>query len=189
MKKIIALTALLSFSLVGCPETDWAKLASDLETQEKQEIKKCDWKPLANSMFNLKPLNTWFAYVPPPIMYEESHWYLEAYGIQEGKIDYDELRTFVLNQYVKLKMLPPDTEMAPSLASELPFPDMFYSKAVWNEAIRAFVLDKYGSDVQFCKVRVTIRSKRRNATPDLKWWDEITINLDKAFGECQPCEE
>lgn len=182
MKNFITLLVLVSFGLVGCPEIDWAKLSSELETQEVKQ--KCEWKPIAESMFPIRPLNEWFKHVPPPMLYKETHWAIEAYGLQNGDVDYDELRKFVLEQYVKLKILPEGVG-----SGNTPFPSMFYKEAVWEKEIKSMILKKYGSKVQFCKARVTIRSKRRSATPDLKWWDEITINLNKEFGECQPCEE
>jgi len=146
------------------------------------------YSEIASGRYHMMPRSAWLKDGMLPVKYVQVHWFLEASGLSgieslsyddpvKAHPEWEKVRKEALTKLIAAKLLTRS-------ASSSSHPKEFYKPLEWRRTIQQALAYRYKKTLNFCKVRLVIRSlKDRNSVEgDLRWWDERVINLSD--GNC-----
>lgn len=144
---------------------------------------------VASGRYKMMPRSAWLDAGLMPVTYTQIDWFLEAElaGKKEAvsfdqpvkrRPAWEKVRQEVLEKMISKNLL---TKKEPKTSGA---PLEFYRPKQWDRVMQQNLSYRFGHDVNFCKARIVIRALKHSGSVsgDLRWMDEIIINLSNGEG-------
>lgn len=174
-------SAIFSCFLVGLLFVGSTAPAASLnpESSEYTEIVSGDYK--------LSPKSAWLDAKMMPVVYSHVHWFIEVNRMSKTEpVRFDQpvkrrpvwenIRKVALKKMIDKNLLSKEEPKSSGAPLE------FYRPKQFDYLMQQALSYRLGSDVKFCKARLVIRAKKITPRGDLRWMEEIIINLPSGNG-------
>lgn len=194
-----ALSALVLL-LSGCPPVE-----TSTDAGASVETKTCTWTTAFSGRFYIDPPSVWLDAGVTPLNHQQAHWWVEV-EIKDDQSDTEAVcalrpanredgagtctedpvgavsvlestRTLVLGKLVSLGLLPENGQGYSVMPNEL------YSENEFRRMVEQNLEQKFGKEVQFCRVRLVV-SMLKKQTSDGVWWQKQTMYFPEDSEKC-----